>query len=196
ATVEVSLAIGLKQEVVVTASATETSAAQVGAPVTVIDRQTLDDLGKASVLEALRLVPGSQVVQTGGRGGVTSLFVRGGASNFNKVLVDGISVNDIGGGFDYSSFGTTGVESVEALRDANSVLYGSDAMAGVISITTRRGQTRTPELFASVDGGNLGTHREEASLGGTASRFDYFGAGSHFSTDNRVPNNAHRIDTL
>lgn len=195
-TVNVPLQIGLKQDVVVTASATEASAAQVGAPVTVIDRQTIDDLAKPALLEALRLVPGSQVVQTGGQGGVTSIFVRGGASNFNKVLVDGIPVNDIGGSFDYSDFATTGVESVEALRDANSVLYGSDAMAGVISITTRRGRTRTPELTATVDGGNLGSHREEASLGGTAQRFDYFGAYSHQATDNRVPNNRFKNDTF
>src|SRR6185436_8010202 len=112
ATVEIALAIGLKQEVVVTASATETSAAQVGAPVTVIDRQVLDDLGKGSVAEALRLVPGSQVVQTGGRGGLTSLFVRGGASNFNKVLIDGVPAEDIGGVFDFSDLVAMGVERI------------------------------------------------------------------------------------
>jgi vitamin B12 transporter len=193
---DVPLQIGLKQDVVVTASATEESAAQLGAPVTVIDRGTLDDLGKPSLLEALRLVPGSQVVQAGGRGGVASLFVRGGAANFNKVLVDGVAVNDIGGAFDYANFAITGVERVEALRDANSVLYGSDAMAGVISVTTRRGQTRRPEASASLDGGSLGTHREEVSLGGTARRLDYFAAYSHFATDNDTPNTAHENDTF
>src|SRR5262245_2030540 len=196
ASVDVSLQIGLQQEVVVSAAATEAPASQVAAPVTVINRQALDDLGKSSLLEALRLVPGSQVVQTAGRGGATALFVRGGNSNFNKVLVDGIAVNDIGGGFDHSAFQTTGVERVEALRDANSVLYGSDAMAGVVSITTRRGQSRAPEVSGAVDGGNLGTHREEATLGGTAQRFDYFGAYSHFATDNDVPNNAYANDTF
>jgi iron complex outermembrane receptor protein/vitamin B12 transporter len=194
--VDVTLQIGLKQDVVVTASATEQPAAQVGAPVTVVDRRTLDDLAKPSLLEALRLVPGAQVVQTGGRGGMTSLFLRGGASTFNKVLLDGIPVNAVGGGFDYSDVTTTGVERVEALRDANSVLYGSDAMAGVVSITTRRGQTPIPELSGAVDGGSLGTHREEASLGGTARRFDYFAAYAHFATDNEVPNNAYRNDTF
>jgi vitamin B12 transporter len=194
--VDIPLQIGLKQDVVVTASATEESAAQVGAPVTVIDRGTLDDLAKPSILEALRLVPGSQVVQNGGRGGITSLFVRGGASNFNKVLVDGVPINDIGGAFDYSDFATTGVERVEALRDANSVLYGSDALSGVISITTRKGETRKPELSGSLEGGNLNTNREELSLGGTAQRLDYFGAYSHFSTDNSVPNNANKNDTF
>src|SRR5262249_26055280 len=117
------------------------------------------------------------------------------ASNFNKVLVDGIPVNGVGGGFDYSGFTTTGVERVEVLRDANSVLYGSDALAGVVSITTRRGRTPTPELSASLDGGSLGTHREEASLGGTARRLDYFAAYGHFGTDNKVPNDRYTNDT-
>ena len=194
--VAVALQIGLKQEVVVTASATEEPASQVGAPVTVIDRGTLDDLAKLTVSEALRLVPGSLVTQAGGRGGNTALLVRGGNPNFNKVLVDGIPINDIGGGFDYSDFTTTGVERVEALRDANSVLYGSDAMAGVISITTRRGQSRKPELSGSFDAGNLETSREEAAVGGTAQRFDYFGAYAHFATDNDTPNNDYQNDTF
>jgi len=196
AAVDVALAIGLKQDVLVTASATEETVAQTGAPVAVIDRQTLDDLAKPSVAEALRLVPGAHVIQAGGRGGTTSLFVRGGASNFNKVLIDGVPVNDIGGAFNYADLGVTGVERVEVLRDANSVLYGSDAMAGVVSLSTRRGQTATPELSASLDGGTLGTHREELSLGGTAQRFDYFGAYSHFNTDNDVPNNEYTNDSF
>lgn len=196
AVVDVSLQIGLRQEVIVTASGAEEQPAQVAAPVTVIDGRTIDDLAKPTIGEALRLVPGAQVVEAGGRGSATSLFVRGGNSNFNKVVVDGVPVNDIGGGIDFSGLLTTGVESVEALRDANSVVYGSDAMAGVISVTTRRGQTRTPELEASVDGGNLATHHEEASLGGAAARVDYFGAYSHFATDNEVPNNAWRNDSF
>jgi iron complex outermembrane receptor protein/vitamin B12 transporter len=193
---DVALPIGIRQELVVTASGTEEPASQVAAPVTVIGQQTLDDLAKPTLLEALRLVPGAQVLQTGGRGGITSFFVRGGNSNFNKVLVDGVPVNEIGGAFSYSDLMTTGVESVEALRDANSVVHGSDAMAGVVSITTRRGQTRTPELSATLDGGSLSTHHEAVSLGGTAQRLDYFGAYSHFATDNDVPNNAWTNDSF
>jgi vitamin B12 transporter len=194
--VDVPLQIGLRQEVVVSAAAVEAPASQIAAPVTVIDHEILDDLGKPAVHEALRLVPGVHVAQIGGRGGATSLFVRGGAANFNKVLVDGVPVNDLGGGFNYADLTTTGVERVEALRDANSVLYGSDAMAGVISVTTQRGQTRTPELSATAEAGTLGTHREEATLGGTARRFDYFGAYSHLATDNDAPNNAYTNDTV
>ena len=149
---------------------------QIGAPVTMIDAATLDALGKPDVLEALRLVPGAQVNQTGGRGGPTSLFVRGGASNFNKVLIDGVAANDIGGGFDFSSLSVTGVDRVEVLRESNSVLYGSDSLSGVVSISTRRGRTRIPEFSYSIDGGNLSTMRNDISVGGASGRFDYFSA--------------------
>ena len=196
-TVDVPLQIGvLKQDVVVTAAATELPQSQVGAQVTVIDRTTLDNLGKVDVLEAIRAVPGLQVVQIGARGGATSLFVRGGNSNFNKVLVDGVAANDIGGGVDLSELATTGVERVEVLREANSVLYGSDALTGVVSVFTRRGQTRVPELSASLDAGNFGTNRQDVSLGGVVRRLDYFADASHFKTDNSVPNNAFRNNTF
>jgi hypothetical protein len=78
----------------------------------------LDALAKPDVLEALRLVPGAQVVQAGQRGAVTSLFVRGGASNFNKVLIDSVAANDLGGGFDFSSVAVTGVDSVGRLSQS------------------------------------------------------------------------------
>jgi len=78
-------------------------------------------------LEDLRFVPGAQIVQNSQRGGTASLFIRGGESNFNKVMVDGIPVNQIGGAFDFAQLSNNGVSSVEVLRGANSVLYGSDA---------------------------------------------------------------------
>jgi vitamin B12 transporter len=187
---------GVQQDVVVTASASESPASQTGASVSVIGRDTLETLAKPDVLEALRLVPGASVVQVGARGGGASLFVRGGASNFNKVLIDGVPVNDIGGAFDFSNLSTSAIERVEVLRNPNSVLYGSDALAGVVSLTSRRGRTRTPELFVSFDGGNLGTHRTEVGVGGTASRLDYFVDVSKFGTDNRVPNNAFENTTF
>src|SRR4029077_2031149 len=127
---------------------------QIGAAATQLDASTLEALGNADVLEPLRSVPGVAVVQTGGRGGTTSLFVRGGASTFNKVLIDGIPANDVGGTIDLADLATTGIESVEVLRASNSVIYGSDAMTGVVSVTTRRGTTRLPEAMVSVDGGN------------------------------------------
>jgi len=135
ATVQVGLQVGgVTQHVVVTAAAAELPQSQIGASVTVIDAALLDALGNIDLLESLRTVPGTDVVQTGARGGLTSLFVRGGASNFTKVLIDGVPANDIGGAFDFSDVTTTAVERVEVLRGSNSVLYGSDAMTGVDDI--------------------------------------------------------------
>ena len=153
---DVTLTIGpLAQQVIVTATATALPESQVGASVTVLDQDVLQSLGKPDVLEALRLVPGVQVLQTGQRGGTTSLFVRGGNDDFNKVLIDGVPANDIGGSFDFGNLPVTGVDRVEVLRNPNSVLYGADALTSVVNITTRRGTSRVPELSYAIDGGNL-----------------------------------------
>jgi len=197
ATVELSLSIGtLETDVTVTAAATPVLEAQIGVSVTVLDSSTIQSLGNTDLLEPLRTVPGAAVVQIGGRGGTTSLFIRGGSSNFNKILVDGVPANDIGGGFDFGDIATTGIDQVEVLRGSNSVIYGSDAMTGVVNITTRRGRSRVPELVASLDGGNFATNHEDVSVGGAVRRFDYFAGVSHLQTDNSVPNNAYRNNTL
>jgi vitamin B12 transporter len=194
--VDVVMAVGpLVQAVVVTAAATELPASRTGAPITVIDSGVLEALNKPDVLEALRMVPGAQIVQTGERGGTTSLFMRGGNANFNKVLIDGVAANDIGGGFDFAQTATAGVERIEVLRQSNSVMYGSDALSGVVNITTRRGRTRIPQLDVSADGGNFNTSRGSAALGGAINRFDYFSEYAYFNTDNSMPNSAYRNGT-
>ena len=173
--IEVALEIGpLQQEVVVTAGATEQLQSRTGAPVTVIDEETLEAINKLDVLEALRLVPAAQIVQVGQRGGATSLFLRGGESNFTKVLIDGIPANDIGGGFDFSQLTLASVERIEVLRQTNSVIYGSDALTGVVNISTRRGTSRVPALDYMIDGGNLGTFNNALLFGGAYKGFDYF----------------------
>jgi iron complex outermembrane receptor protein/vitamin B12 transporter len=185
---DVVLDVGpFEQQVVVTASAAEVLQARTGAPVTVVDATTLDALASRDLAGSLRLVPGTQVVQVGQRGGGTSVFLRGGNSSFTKVLLDGVPANDIGGAFDFSRLGTTGVERVEVLRQANSVTHGSDALAGVINVTTRRGRSRIPELEYVVDGGNLATVRNAVSGGGAVQRVDYFSQYEYETTDNDVP---------
>jgi iron complex outermembrane receptor protein/vitamin B12 transporter len=191
ARVDVTLQVGsVTQGVVVTATAAGIPQSQTGAPVTVIDDVLLESLNKPEVTEALRLVPGAQIHQVGARGGQTSLFIRGGNSNFTKILVDGIPANDIGGSFDFAQIATAGVGRIEVLRQANSVTYGADALTGVVSLETRRGRTRIPELAYAIDGGNLGTFRNSISGGGAIGRFDYFSEFAYLTTDNALPNNA------
>src|SRR5262249_30826425 len=179
----------------VTAAATDVLPSQIGAPVTVIDQTTIAALGKPDVLEALRLGPGVSLGPTGARGGGTSIFVRGGNSNFNKNLIDGIPGHDIGGSVDLSHYSVAGVDRIEALRDPNSVVFGSDALSGVVSVISRRGQTRIPLGEFSIDGGNLGTHHEAAAAGGVVRRFDYFSEFANLQTDNDIPNNQYRQKT-
>ena len=197
AAIEVGLQIGaVTQQVVVSATAGEVPQSQVGAAVTVLDSTLIQTLGNTDLLEPMRTVPGAAITQVGGRGGAASVFVRGGASNFTKVLIDGVPANDIGGGLDISDLATTGIDRVEVLRGTNSVLYGTDSLTGVINITTGRGQTRIPAASFAVDGGNLGTSHEDASIGGAVKRFDYFAAFSHLQTENNVPNNDYRNNTF
>jgi iron complex outermembrane receptor protein/vitamin B12 transporter len=92
--------------------------------------------------------------------------VRGGNSAANKVLLDGVPMEDIGGVFDLGTVSSTGIASVEAYRGPDSVLYGSDAAAGVFSFTTPHGVTPFPSLFYEGDVGNFNTYRNEVELGG------------------------------
>jgi vitamin B12 transporter len=178
----------LKDQIVVSATGTELPISQVGNSVSLIDNQDIQAQNKLDVLENLRQVAGAQIVQTSERGGATSLFIRGGDSDFNKIMVDGVPANSIGGGFDFAQLSNSGVDSIEVLEGANSVLYGTDALAGVVNITTRQGTSSVPELTYSVDGGNFGTLNQSVSLGGAFHQFDYLTLFSRFDTRGSYPN--------
>jgi vitamin B12 transporter len=178
----------LTQQVTVTATATPTPIAQIGASVTVL---TADDYRQyTEVQDPLRQIPGLQVTQVGEYGGQTGLSIRGGSTNANKVLIDDVPINDIGGAVDFSSLATVGIQQVEVLREPNSALYGSDALAGVVSMTTARGTTRLPLLTYAGDGGNFNTYDQIATLSGVLRRFDYFGAFGRIDSDNNLPNDS------
>lgn len=114
--------------------------------VTVIDREEILARAPASVLDLFRSVAGVNVAQAGGRGGASSVFIRGSEPNFTVVLIDGVKVNDPnnsrGGSFDFASLNVAEIERVEILRGAMSSVYGSDALAGVINIITGQATER------------------------------------------------------
>ncbi|MBZ5525969.1 MAG: TonB-dependent receptor [Acidobacteriia bacterium] len=174
------------QQVVVTATGMPTPQTQVGASVSVLTPQ--DYQNRLDVFDPLTSVPGLQITESGRRGSLTSLFIRGGNSNANKLVIDGVPANDIGGNVDFSVLSATAVDHMEVFRGPNSVLYGSDALAGVVDITTRQGATRLPELSYSLDGGNFSTWRQEATAGGAWRQLDYFSSFSRFDTGNGIPN--------
>jgi vitamin B12 transporter len=178
----------LTQQVTVTATGTPTPEAQVGAPVSVL---TADQYRYSpEVQDPLRLIPGAQVTQTGQVGGTTGLSIRGGNTNANKVLIDGVPADDIGGAVEFANIDTVGFDKVEVLREPNSALYGSDALAGVVSLTTARGSTLLPLLSYSGDGGNYNTSRQVGTLSGTLRHFDYYSAFARTDTRNDFPNDA------
>jgi vitamin B12 transporter len=182
-----------RESIVVTATGTPTPQSQTSAATSVLgplDLALQDDL-----VSSLRLMPGTFVAQAGQMGAQASLFIRGGDSDDNKILVDGVSAGDLGGRFDFGSLSTTAVESAEVYRGPNSSLYGADAESGVVSLTTPHGTTSFPSLLFHGDAGNLDTSREELELAGAYNKFDYLGAFSWLQTANDLPNDEYHVAT-
>lgn len=169
-------------EIVVTATRYPVSADSVGVSVTVLRGDDLRAQGIRSVGDALRQVPGAQLVQGGGFGAQTSLFLRGGESDYVKVLVDGVPVNQPGGAYDFANLTTDNVERIEVVRGPGSVLYGSDAIAGVIQIVTRSGEG-APTVGASTEGGSYGSFRWEVGTSGGGDALGWSGSASRRTTD-------------
>lgn len=179
------------QTVVVTATRTPVSAEESGADVDVLSSAQLITMQPTAAADALRFLPGAIVNDTGQRGGLTSLFVRGGESRYNKVIVDGVVINEPGGTFDFGTLPLDQADRLEFVRGAQSTLYGSDAMTSVIQVWTRTGSTPIPELRFGADGGNFSTAHGYASLAGARGRFDYNLFGSQFNTEGSGINNAY-----
>jgi vitamin B12 transporter len=197
--VKLTLQISSPQEqVVVTATQTETPLAQVGSSVTVISGQELSVKGITSVSDALREVAGVTVAQSGGMGNITSLFMRGGESDYTKVLVDGIPVNDPGGSYNFSNLSTSNIDRIEVVRGPQSALFGSDAMSGVIQIFTKKGKSEglSPKTSVAVEGGSYSTFRYGGSLEGSNDRMDYIVSFSRLDTDNNLPNDSFNEETI
>ena len=127
-------------------------------------------------------------------GGASSLFVRGAPSDANKVLLDGVPINDIGGGLNLSYLQADGMNRVEFQRGPNSALYGSDALASVVSLTTQRGNTPLPFFSYAADGGTFGTYHQDGNVGGYWKRLDYFADYSGFGTQNSTPDSQYHRD--
>src|ERR1700732_408216 len=144
------------ETVVVTATRTPVEASSAGADVAILNRDQLQIMNPVAADDAIRFLPGAVVNTSGQRGGLSSLFVRGGNSNYNKVIVDGVSVTEAGGTIDLGTLSLAETGRLEFLRGAQSTLYGSDAMSSVVQVWTRAGSTRVPELRFGAGGGNFG----------------------------------------
>src|SRR5258708_7749065 len=177
-------------QVVVSPTAIVTPIEQVASSVTVITAKDIERDQRRTVPDALATVPGLNVVQTGGPGGQTSVFTRGTNSNHTKVLIDGIDVSDPSNpnrSFDFGQLLTYDIQQIEVLRGPQSGLYGADALGGVISIITKKGEG-PPRATGIIEGGSFGTFNQTAALSGAQDRINYAFNVAHFrSTDTPVP---------
>src|SRR5579883_786654 len=178
----------LSAQVVVTAQSVPSSAQQTTAPTDIISRETIENRQAPSLPELLEFSPGIAIDRTGRFGGSASIFLNGGNSDFTKVLVDGTPINPPGSAVDFSSVTTENIDKVEIVRGAESALYGSDAVSGVIQLFTHRGETRVPALNVYSEGGNFSSGRGGADLSGLLDKFDYSASAAYFQTDGQGPN--------
>jgi len=186
----------LAASVVVTAQAEPTLAQETTASVTVITRDEIEARQSVTLPDLLLFVPGMAIGRTGAEGGSASMFLNGGNSSYAKVLVDGATVNEPGNAVDFSNFTLDNIDKVEIVRGAESALYGTDAVAGVIQVFTHRGTTRTPEFTLFGEGGSFSTGRGGGQISGLLRAFDYSAAASYFQTEGQGPNNGFLNRTL
>jgi vitamin B12 transporter len=179
-----SVAEGQSEGIVVSATRIETPVNQIGSSVTVITDDEIARNQRRSLPDVLQSAPGLNIVQTGGPGGKTSVFMRGSNSNHTKVLIDGVDANDPSqdGVFDFGQVLTADIARVEVLRGPQSSLYGSDALGGVINIVTKKGEG-PPRFTGMLEGGSFDTFNQSASASGSISRFNYSFNIAHFLVD-------------
>jgi vitamin B12 transporter len=193
-TLDLALAAApVREHVVVAATRDEAALSTVGVSATVLDADRIAEREAPSVLTLLEEVPGVTVARNGGLGRQGSVFVRGGESNFARILVDGVPVNEPGGEYNLGPLLPLELDRVEVVRGATSSLYGTDALAGVVHLVTAR-YPLAARWRAEAQGGSSRWRRGEAGTAGQAGRFDWNLGGVHLRTDNEEPNSALRQD--
>jgi len=163
------------QLVVVSATRIPTPQLDLASSVTVVTAEDMAAQQQRTIADVLRNIPGLNLVQQGGPGSVTSVFMRGTNSNHTKVLIDGIDVSDpsnANAAFDFGQLLPQDIERIEVLRGPQSGLYGSDAIGGVINVITRSG-SGPMKLAASIEGGSFDSFNQTAGLSGSQDAFRY-----------------------
>ncbi len=170
------------QIIVITATRIPTPLLQVASSITVVTAADIEARQERTFADVLKDIPGLNVVQTGGPGGETSVFMRGTNSNHTKVFIDGIDVSDPSnatGAFDFGQLLTQDIERVEVLRGPQSGLYGSDAIGGVINIITRSGNGPA-QFTGAAEGGTFDTFNQAGTVSGSDEAFHYSASVAHF----------------
>ena len=180
------------EPVIVSATRTDIPLDQSPASVSVISSEDIEQKQIERVSDALREIPGLNVVQTGTPGQLTSIFMRGLPSEDMQVLLDGIPINQgLAGQFDFANLTTDDIDRIEVARGPQSTVYGPRALAGVVQIFTKQGAGKPGFTFSS-EGGSYDTFRESLESDGKLGEFDYSIGASRLDTDNARPNNNYR----
>jgi outer membrane cobalamin receptor len=186
---EVSITLrvsALSESLVVSAAQIDLPLSQTAASVTIVTAKDLENRQIRTLGDALRTVPGLSIAQNGTLGSLTSLFTRGGESDFTLVLVDGMRANAFGGGLDLSQVPLVDAERVEIVRGPQSAVFGSDAIGGVVQIVSRRchaGPQSCGWFDASIEGGSLASARGRANAAGGGGAWTWNGQVEHAQTD-------------
>jgi len=166
------------------------------APSSILTSEQITQRQAVTLPDLLYTQPGISIARTGPIGGLTTLFLDGGNSNYTKIFVDGTPANEPGGNFNFSSLSLDNVDKVEVVHGAESALYGSDAMSGVIQLFSHQGSTRIPAFQLYTDGGDLSSAHGGGQISGLLGRFDYSGAGSYLTTSGQGPDDSYINRTL
>jgi len=176
------------QQVVVSASLGDLISTEIGSSLSVVPQEQIVSQDAQTLSDAIREVPGLAEANAGRRGGLTNVYIRGGDSKYNLVMVDGIPLNDFGGDFPYYALlPIDGVDHVEVVRGSQSALYGPDAVTGVIDLVTEAGEG-PPSFNAVMEGGSFGTYRLATGGSGDFRGFNWSYDLSRLSSDGVVPN--------
>jgi vitamin B12 transporter len=169
----------VSEQVVITANRTPQPLSSVLADISVVDRLEIEKSGAQSVAEVLARLPGIEFVRNGGPGATTSVYVRGGETRHTAVYIDGVRVDSQStGGALWEQIPLEQIERIEVVRGPAAAVYGSDAVAGVVQLFTRRGQGAL-QANAALTLGSLATRQVQAGLSGAAGGFDYALSASH-----------------
>lgn len=172
-------------DIVVTASGIEQGRDETGQAITVIDHGAIERTQTSVISDILRTVPGVRVARNGGVGGVTSAFIRGGESSQTLVLIDGVRINDPASpnaAFDFGSLLTGNIDRVEVLRGPNSVIWGSQAIGGVVNVRTLE-PTEALTVDARAEYGYRNTAEGQANISGKSGIVSGSIGGGTFRTD-------------
>ena len=181
----------VREQVLVTATRGEAALSTLGTSASTWDRDRIAERAPSSFLQLLQEVPGVATARAGGAGLQASAFLRGGESRAARILVDGVPVNQPGGSFDFGSLLPLELERVEVVRGAASSLYGTDALAGVIQVFTRRAEAgEGVALRAEGEAGRFDERRFQGGASGNHGRLDWSAGVVRFTTDNQEPNSA------